>query len=187
MALKWARWLHNPCSLGGTHRFKTRNLNKKKSRPITTALANPRTSLPSAKVRPRGRVGVKILFCAFHPFLNSPQNSEYFEYSHIGSNKKISPRPMPKSLKQNLRRLWRRQNTIFRTTILGSVEGGGGSPPTFGVGSRPGAAPVSARGQQQKWRTYEHSDYLTPAVSGVPIALHRNIIRNGQYAGTVAT
>ena len=29
--------------------------------------------LPSAKVRPRGRVGVKILFCVFHPFLNSPQ------------------------------------------------------------------------------------------------------------------
>ena len=36
-------------------------------------------------MRPGGRVGVKILFCAFQPFLNSPQNSEYFEYRHIGS------------------------------------------------------------------------------------------------------
>ena len=27
--------------------------------------------------------------CAFQPFLYSPQNSEYFEYRHIGSNKKI--------------------------------------------------------------------------------------------------
>ena len=35
VAPKWARWLHNSCSLGGPHRFK-----KKKSRPITTALAN---------------------------------------------------------------------------------------------------------------------------------------------------
>ena len=51
--------------------------------------------LPSAKVR--GRVGVKILFCAFQPFLNSPQNSEYFEYRHIGSNKKISPCRMPQT------------------------------------------------------------------------------------------
>ena len=47
--------------------------------------------LPSAKVLPGGRVGVKILFCAFQPFLNSRQNSEYFEYRHIGSNKKSSP------------------------------------------------------------------------------------------------
>ena len=36
-------------------------------------------------------------FCAFQPFLNSPQNSEYFEYRHIGSNKKISPCRMPKT------------------------------------------------------------------------------------------
>ena len=38
-------------------------------------------------------VGVKLLFCVFHPFLNSPQNSEYFEYRHIGSNKKKFPLP----------------------------------------------------------------------------------------------
>ena len=40
--------------------------------------------LPSAKVQPGGGVGVKMLFCVFHPFLNSPQNSEYFECRHIG-------------------------------------------------------------------------------------------------------
>ena len=51
----------------------------------------------SAKVRPGGRVGVKIPFCTFQPFLNSPQNSEYFEYRHIGSNEKISPCHMPKT------------------------------------------------------------------------------------------
>ena len=53
--------------------------------------------LPSAKVRPGGRVGVKILFCVFHPFLNSPQNSEYFEFRHTGSNRKIFPCRMPKT------------------------------------------------------------------------------------------
>ena len=37
------------------------------------------------------------LFCAFQPFLNSPQNSEYFEDRHIGWNKKNSPCRMPKT------------------------------------------------------------------------------------------
>ena len=83
--------------------------------------------LPSAKVRPRGRVGVKIFFCVFHPFLSSPQNSEHFEYRHIGSNKKFPPAVC---LKQNL---LHPQNPLFRTTILGSVE-----PPPPPLGSGPG-------------------------------------------------
>ena len=69
--------------------------------------------LPSAKVRPEGRVGVNILFCVFHPFLNSPQNSEYFEHRHIGPTKKFPPAVC---LKKNLRRLWRPQNPLFLTT-----------------------------------------------------------------------
>ena len=28
MAHKWARWLHNPCPLGGPHRFKSGGLNQ---------------------------------------------------------------------------------------------------------------------------------------------------------------
>ena len=52
--------------------------------------------LPSAKARTGGRVRVKMLFCVFHPFLNSPQNSEYFEDRHFGSDKKILPCRMPK-------------------------------------------------------------------------------------------
>ena len=44
-----------------------------------------------------------------------------------------------------------------------------------------------ARGQNQKWPTCGHSGYLNPAVSGVPNALRRNIIRNGPHVGTVAT
>ena len=46
----------------------------------------------ASKVRPGGWVGVKILFCVFHPLLNSPQKSEYFEYRHIGSYKNF---PLP--------------------------------------------------------------------------------------------
>ena len=44
--------------------------------------------LPSAKGRPRGWVGVRVLFRAFQPFLKTPQNDECFEYRHIGSNTK---------------------------------------------------------------------------------------------------
>ena len=39
--------------------------------------------LPSAKVRPGGQVRSQKVFCVFQTFLNSPQNSEYFEYRHI--------------------------------------------------------------------------------------------------------
>ena len=116
VAHKWARWLHNPCHLGDPLRFRAGGRIK----------SGPRW--------------LHNLFCAFQPFLNSPQNSEYFEYRHIGSNKKNSPAVC---LKQNLRRLWRRQSTLFCATNLGSVEGGV-HPPPFGVGSRPGAPPVIA-------------------------------------------
>ena len=52
---------------------------------------------------------------------------------------------------------------------------------------RLGGSRCSARAQNQKWPTCGHSGYLTPAVSGVPNALHRNKIRNGPHVGTVAT
>ena len=88
----------------------------------------PSTQAPISQ-GPTQRSGrVKILFCAFHPFFNSPQNSEYFEYRHIGSNKKFPPAVC---VQKNLRRLWRPQNPLFHTTIWRCVEGGGGG----GLGS----------------------------------------------------
>ena len=42
--------------------------------------------LPSAMVRPGGRVRLKMFFYVFHRFLNSPRNSDDFEYRHIISN-----------------------------------------------------------------------------------------------------
>ena len=71
-------------------------------------------------------------------------------------------------LKQNLRRLWRRQSTLFRATILGSVEGGGGSlPPPFGVGSRPGAPPVRRVAANCRHRCPPENIYLCFWESGV--------------------
>ena len=52
---------------------------------------------------------------------------------------------------------------------------------------RLGGPQCSAWGQNQKWPTCGHSGYLTPAVSGVPNALHGDKIRNGPHVGTVAT
>ena len=52
---------------------------------------------------------------------------------------------------------------------------------------RLGGPQCSARGQNQKWPTCWHGGYLTPAVSGVPNALHGDKIRNGPPVGTVAT
>ena len=52
---------------------------------------------------------------------------------------------------------------------------------------RLGGPQCSARGQNEKWPTCWHGGYLTPAVSGVPNALHGDKIRNGPPVGTVAT
>ena len=52
---------------------------------------------------------------------------------------------------------------------------------------RLGGPQCSAREQNQKWPAGGHKGYLTPAVSGVPNALHGNKIGNGPHVGTVAT
>ena len=52
---------------------------------------------------------------------------------------------------------------------------------------RLGGPQCSAPGQNQKWPTCGHSGYLTRAVSGVPNALHEDIIRNGEHARKVTT
>ena len=52
---------------------------------------------------------------------------------------------------------------------------------------RLGGPQCSARGQNQKRSTCGHNGYLTPAVSGVPNALHGDNIRNGPHVGRVAT
>ena len=61
----------------------------KKNLPISSSSHQPRSD-------PEVGLGSKSFF-VFFPFLNSPQNSEYFEYSHTGSNKKISPCRMLKT------------------------------------------------------------------------------------------
>ena len=52
---------------------------------------------------------------------------------------------------------------------------------------RLGGPQCYARGQNQKWPTCGHSGYLTPAVLGVPNAMHGDKIRNGPHVGIVAT
>ena len=76
-------------------------------------------------------MGVKIFFCVFHPFLNTPQNSECFEYEHIGSNKKSSPCRMPKT---KYPAPLAPPKPIVPYNHFGVCRGG--------VGSWPGAAPV---------------------------------------------
>ena len=48
---------------------------------------------------------------------------------------------------------------------------------------RLGGTQCSAGEQNQKWPTCGHNGYLTPAVSGVPNALHGDKIRNDPHVG----
>ena len=68
------------------------------------------------------------LFCAFQPFLNSPQNSEYFEYRHIGWNKKNSPCRMPKTKSPAPPAPTKH---LVPCDNFGVRRGGGVSPPPF--------------------------------------------------------
>ena len=73
------------------------------------------------------------LFCAFQPFLNSPQNSEYFEDRHIGWNKKNSPCRMPKTKSPAPPAPTKH---LVPCDNFGVRRGGGvPPPPPFGVGS----------------------------------------------------
>ena len=58
--------------------------------------------ISSGSHQPRSRSGVKFFLCVFHPFVNSPPNSEYLEYRHVGLKKNPSRGP-----KKKFRRLWR--------------------------------------------------------------------------------
>ena len=49
----------------------------RKNLPISSGSHQPRSDLEV-------RSGVKKFFCVSQTFLNSPQNSEYFEYRHMG-------------------------------------------------------------------------------------------------------
>ena len=69
---------HDALIILNIHKWGTKDFQKKL--PISSA-HQPRSD---EEVRSR----VKNIFCVFQTFLNSPQNSEYFEHRHIGWGKK---------------------------------------------------------------------------------------------------
>ena len=121
--------------------------------------------LPPAKVRPGGQVRDQKFFCVFQTFLNSPQNSEYFEYRHIpGRVKKKSPQEGQKKFSAPLAPTLSPKISNWRKTgskTLGGSGGWGGG----GSGIRTGRPP---------WATHStgpiprDSDFL-PDASGMSV------------------
>ena len=60
------------------------NIHNWKKKIFTKICPSTQAPISQGPTRRTGR-GHKILFCGFHRFLNSPQNSELFEYRHKGS------------------------------------------------------------------------------------------------------
>ena len=88
------------------------------------------------------------LFCALQPFLNSPQNSEYFEDRHIGWNKKNSPCRMPKTKSPAPPAPTKH---LVPCDNFGVRRGGGGSPPPpLGSGPDQERPPCQGHKQQSK-------------------------------------
>ena len=66
---------HDALIIWNIHNWVKKSFRKKL--PISSGSHQPRSD-------PEVRSGVKFFLCVFHPFVNSPPNSEYFEYIHVG-------------------------------------------------------------------------------------------------------
>ena len=110
---------------------------------------------------------MKILICAFQPFLNSPQNSEYFEYRHIGSNKKISPCRMPKA--KSPAPLAPTKPSVLYNHFGVCRGGGGGTPPPWGSGPDQDRPPWAGGSHRAVRISLLQSGSLRTAIDGFPL------------------
>ena len=175
MAHMWAQWLPNPCHLGGPQ-CSARGQNQKwpicgHSGYLTPAVSGVPNALHGDKIRSGphvGTVATSPLPSRGSPMLCTGTNSEMV---HLWA--RWLPNPC---------RLGGPQCSAWGQIQMAHMWAQWLPNPC-----RLGGPQCSAKGQNQKWPTCGHSGYLTPAVSGVPNALHGDKIRNGPHVGTVAT
>ena len=170
----WAQWLPNPCRLGGP-RCSARAQNQKWPTCGHSGYLTPAVSgVPNAMHGNKIRNGPHAQWLPNPCRLMSPQcsareqNQKWPTCGHSGYlTPAVSGFPMLcTGTKSEMAHMWAQW-----------------LPNPF----RLGCPRCSAREQNQKWPACGHSGYLTPAISGVPNALHGNKIRNGPHVGTVAT
>ena len=173
MAHMWAQWLTNPCHLRASQ-CSAREQNQKwptcgHSGYLTPAVSGVPNALHGNKIRN----GPHAQWLPNPCCLRSPQCSareQNQKWPTCGHSCYLTPAVsgVPNALRGNKIRNGPHAQWLPNPCCLRSPQ-------------------CSAREQNRKWPTCGHVCYLTPAVSGVPNALHGNKMRNGPHVGTVAT
>ena len=175
----WAKWLRHPCRLGDPRRFRAGG--KIRSGPLVGKMATP--PLPS-----RGSP----------PLQSGGQNQTWPTSGQSGYvTPAVSgiPAASERGAKSEVAHLWAkwlrhpcRLGDPHRFRAGGKIRSGPqvGKVATSPVPSR-GSPPLQSGGQNQKWPTCGQNGYVTPAVSGMPLALERGKMRSGPHVGKMAT
>ena len=165
MAHKWARWLHNPCRLGGPHRFRAGG--RIRSGPQVGKVAT--WPLP-----PRGSP----------PLQSGGQNQKWPTSGQGGYITPAAwgvPTASERGAESEVAHKWARwlHNPCrlggpHRFRAGGRIRSGPqvGKVATWPLPPR-GSPPLQSGGQNQKWPTSGQGGYITPAAWGVPTASER--------------
>ena len=165
MAHLWAKWLRHPCHLGDPHRFRARG--KVRSGPLV------------------GKVAMSPLPSRGSPPLQSGGQSK--KWPTCGQSGYVTPAvsgiptASERGAKSEVAHLWAKWlchpyhlGDPHRFRAGGKIRSGRlvGKVAMSRLPSR-GSPPLNSGGQNQMWPTCGQSGYVTPAISGIPIALER--------------
>ena len=191
----WAKWLCHPCQLGYSHRFRAGG--KIRSSPQVGKVAT--SPLPSRGSRPLqsgggggvrngplvGKVATSPLPSQGSPPLQSGGQNQKWPTSgqsgYVTPTVSGIPIAAERGRKSEVAHQWAkwlrhpcRLGDPHRFRAGGKMRSGPqvGKVATSPLPSR-GSPPLQSGGQNQKWPTNAQSGYVTPAVSGIPIASER--------------
>ena len=148
VAHKWARWLHNPCRLGGPHRFR--------------AGGRIRSGPQVGSVGRDGR-GYVATVPTCRPFLILSPGAK-----HWGP-------PRGHGLGSHCAHMWAISDFVPRAERWGPLRRQGLGSHCAATQPLPpgGCQPLQSGGQNQKWPTSGQGGYITPATWWVPTASER--------------
>ena len=187
VAHKWAKWLPHPCRIGDPHRFRAGG--KIRSGPqvgkVATSPLPYRGSPPLHRGSPAGgkiRSGPQVGKVATSPlpYRGSPPPTSG-QNGYLTPAVSGIPTASERGAKSEVAHKWAKWlphpchiGDPHRFRVGGKIRSG---PQVGKVATSPlpyrGSPPLQSGGQNQKWPTSGQSDYLTPAVSGIPTASER--------------
>ena len=179
VARKWARWLHNPCRLGGPRRFGA-GADSEVAHKWARWLHIPcRLRVPTASERGENQMWPTsgqggYMTAAARGVPTASRRGAESDVAHTWARWLHNPCRVLGPHR------FRAGGKIIRGPQVGKVA-------TYTVPPE-GSPPLQSEGQNQMWPTSGQGGYITPATSGIPTASERGgRIRSGPQVGKVAT